>query len=476
MFFLLFLSNKLSYQKYILFKEIYSAKIPVSVRRTTDLLNCHTDTIKKIVCDLNKDLGQVTIQQNSSFFQTVNTFSMDPFEYYTFLTVNDLPYKIFDEIILKGNKHTLFSLSEKLFISRSKLYFEIKRINNEFISTNIRLKIDIDRWLIIVGEQSDVLNLLFELLLKKNELTEQTNPFFEKTASSILKSMGMGMKTLDKPHQQAWLEAFVFLKKIKHSSIISLKSSMFEKCDLNVILENKQFCLYADKLNDYFFKSPMEAIDYTLLFISLFNSLSSIKDKNLSTQIFLMHKRILGQVIPHNKFKDIENELLCFFEELSSENVKPVLDFSKGIQAVVYNYPIFKLRYCEAFNSQVINKCPIEIRREIEILPSFISLCKYLECTKCENNILIEAFWFLFRTSKGATKMKLHNKKIVFKSIFGEKQEEVMKSKVLNEAFTTSLKKEGMSEVLYVVDDDRLLKNDSSISIDLFLEHIQTMW
>lgn len=458
----MFLLNSRAKKKYLLLKTYFEHNNEyLTLTEISQTLNCHPATAKTIIEELNTDIGKNFLKKIGSLYTICNKKSISSFDYYCYLAKNDQIDQIITELLFSSKKHSLDTLAQKLYMSKSSTYNLLKHLNSVF--HKIRIRFVINKFVTIVADKYALINLIFELNFHKK--TDSKHIIYENITKQIYDYYGIQLNTFQAEYYQLWLKSFTQYQSLKKNRNIKITEFTIKsaKKDLNSFSNDSFLVHQMNKMRIFFKHTTIDSEDYLIMLSGLFFSTIISTNSKKTMKLYNLYISNFNEFFDENTFACLQQELFRFFG-IEKTDKKNYCDLSLDFKLCLINHNLYKLRFNEFVNNQMLNHCPSALQEELLKLPTLYSIE--------DINVFVNIIWFLFNNIDKKVNFSLH-KKVVIKSIFGSDREKNIKKWLVNNLILND-ENDDLNNVLYIVDDDRLL-NDSSVNLETFLNKITNL-
>lgn len=438
----------------------------LSVEELCSKLQCHPNTLSKWILEINQELhSEYLTKKGQTIFIKENLFNL--YSYYCLLAKDELPLLIFRELIFGRKKHTLLTLSKKLFISRSALYSAIRKINYYYKAYKIEIKIS--DFIFIKSDILSLINLIYEIQLHNDELTSNRIDYYLYNVVSDLSGyFHIKKDPLTLKYFYMWLQSYIQFKQIEKTYKVEVldTNNVLKYLDITYMSKDEYITSVLKRLQITYIKDEIHDIDFNILFFGLFFASPKVENISKRYDFFLIQKKIYSHYMDNNNMKKLEKNLLKYFS-ISNRNKDESDYFINGLQTVLLNNKFFPIRYNEFSFTQNIFDCPASVAKSIKELENWDLIPDYV------SEAMLHILWFLFKNTTYTKNSSPLKKKIVFKSSLGNDTDKRLQKLFINQ-FVDSDDHSDLenTNVLYVVDDDRLLVDSSTISLEKFLSKL----
>lgn len=456
--YLFFLYDKVSIKMHKLFSIAYKNR-RITTKQLSKELACHSITTNKIINIFNEEFEQPIYVKNGSIYEINNStlYTYTPYTYYFKLATTDASYQVIAELFFSDKRYTLESLSQKLHISRSKLYNVILHLNKKLEPFD--LSIQLNSYILVSGPSYAIVNFIFELLLMEKKTIDHR---IIQISDNIFQTFKLKKVQTIEEYYQNWVQAFVIYKFMKKRDFIFVEDKVSDYVSLdNFMKAHSVFCQQIDSIKKLVPNQSFYADDYYILFSGIFISSNYLSNHSWESLVYKNFSLVESTV----------DGILTHFNS-STKTTKNVKILERSLYIILLNYPFHKIRYSEFTTTQNLSKCPSTIKHKLKKNKQFQLFCRTFRCTSKQQNILIDIFWYVFKLSED-TLRSVAKTKFMFKSVNGKSKEQIIKKLFLDTLFhNDSIDTQENSNIVYIVDDDRLLESENTISLDCFMNTI----
>ncbi|MEY8500486.1 helix-turn-helix domain-containing protein [Enterococcus avium] len=379
-----------------------------------------------MINELNCDLGHNVFVSKGKMYSVQTKNAQNINKYYAQLARNDIYFQILNELLTMQNNHSLDSLANKLFVSRSKIYNAIIELNKNF--STLGFCIDIANNLQVKADLFAFTNLIFELSLKgDNNLPSDFN--LENKIREIYSYFGIRQDELNRHIYSTWIKAFFISKRCRHSKRFEIYVSNASHLNLSPLSQHKKFYRLVDELATHFSSKIIEEIDYFIVYSGLFFSSLYIEEKNSNKLFYELHEQIFEKSKLFQSSNKLEKELLNYFG--IDETLRKDIRYNKNaLRVILKEYNIYKIRYVEFLSTENICKCPNDVMEDIKRLPTFSSFCLNGNYSLQDQKRIVDLIWIALKDSFILFDAKL-NSGLSFKSTSGCSKEYDLKKDII---------------------------------------------